>query len=138
MEGIFEHTLDAKGRLIIPAKFREELGDSFYVNISSEECLVAYTMEKWLDMKKRVDALPTLAQKKARPLFANATKCELDSQGRILLPQFLRDHAGLTKDVTVVGNNNTAEFWDKAVWKGIHEIETSPEYIKSMYEELGI
>ncbi len=88
--------------------------------------------------EKGVDALPTLAQKKARPLFANASKCDLDSQGRILLPQVQREHAGLTKDVTVVGNNNTAEFWDKAVWKGIQEKEKSPEYIKSVYEELGI
>lgn len=138
MEGIYEHTMDAKGRLFIPAKFRDELGDSFYVNISSEECLVAYTTEKWQDMKRRVDALPTLAQKKARPLFANAQKCELDSQGRILIPQFLRDHASLLKDVTIVGNNNTAEFWDKEKWQSIHKVETTPEYIKAMYEELGI
>jgi MraZ protein len=138
VEGIFEHSLDAKGRLFIPAKFRDDLGDSFYVNISSEDCLVAYTMEKWQDMKKRVDALSTLEQKMARPLFANASKCELDSQGRILLPQFLREFAGLAKDVVVVGNNNTAEIWDKEKWKEVHAKETKPEYIKNMFKELGI
>lgn len=138
MEGTFEHTLDAKGRLFIPAKFREELGESFYINISSERCLVAYTMDKWQDMKKKVDALSTLEQKKARPIFANASKCELDGQGRILLPQFLREFAGLTKDVVVVGNNNTAEIWDKEKWSEIYKKEITPEYIEDMFKELGI
>ena len=138
MEGTFEHTLDAKGRLFIPAKFRDDLGDGFYVTISSEPCLTAYTMDKWQDMKKKIDALSTLAQKKARTFFANASKCELDSQGRILLPQFLRDFAGLTKEVVVVGNNNTAEIWDKEKWDEVHKKEITPEFIEGMFEELGI
>jgi MraZ protein len=138
VEGIFEHTLDAKGRLFIPAKFREDLGDSFYVTISSERCLTAYTMEKWQEMKKKIDALSTLDQKKARTFFANAAKCDLDSQGRILLPQFLRDFAGLIKDVTVVGDNNTAEIWDKEKWNEVHKNEITPEYIEGMFKELGI
>lgn len=138
MEGIYEHTLDAKGRLFIPAKIRDELGDMFYVTLSSEPCLTAYSLEKWQKMKEKVNALSTLEQKRARPLFAHAAKCELDGQGRILLPQNLRDFAGLTKDVTVVGCGETTEFWDSDRWLPKDAEEVTPENIMNMFKELGI
>lgn len=136
MEGIYEHSLDAKGRLFIPAKIREELGDTFYVTLSSETCLAAYSQQKWQKMKEKVNGMNTIAQKRARPLFAHAAKCELDGQGRILLPQNLRDFAGLTKDVTVVGCGETAEFWDSALWAETDTQEVTPENIKKMFMEL--
>ena len=103
LTGIYNHNLDAKGRLFIPAKLREELGEVFYVTVSHEKCLWAYPHETWQALQERVNALSMLEQGRMRALFAYAAKCEPDSQGRILLPQNLRDFAGLTKSVTVVG-----------------------------------
>ena len=110
MTGIYQHTLDAKGRLFIPAKLREELGDTFYVTVSPEKCLSAYSQENWKAISEKAAAMTNLQQRKVRPLFAYAARCDLDGQGRILLPQHLREFAGLTKSVTVVGSNNHAEF----------------------------
>lgn len=136
MTGIYQHTLDAKGRLFIPAKLREELGETFYVTISPEKCLSAYSQENWDDVARRVAAMTNVQQRKMRPLFAYAARCELDGQGRILLPQHLREFAGLTKSVTVVGSNNHAEFWDSARWDEICPLEALPENIAAVMEEL--
>ena len=135
MTGANQHTLDAKGRLFIPAKLRDELGSVFYVTLSMDKCLCAYSAESWKAFSDKVDAMPYVKQRKMRPLFAFAAKCELDSQGRILLPQNLRDFAGLTRDVTVVGNNNHAEFWDTDSWNEINAIEILPENILAVMEE---
>lgn len=136
MTGEYRHTLDAKGRIFIPAKLREELGGTFYVTISPEKCLTAYSMEGWNTLSDRVNALPYSKQLKMRPLFSNAAKCETDGQGRILLPQNLRTHAELEKDVTIVGCNKNAQFWDSDKWDAINEAETSPENIMAVMEEL--
>ena len=136
MTGIYQHTLDAKGRLFIPAKLREELGETVYVTISPEKCLSAYSQENWDDVARRVAAMTNVQQRKMRPLFAYAARCELDGQGRILLPQHLREFAGLTKSVTVVGSNNHAEFWDSARWDEICPLEALPENIAAVMEEL--
>jgi MraZ protein len=136
MTGIYEHSIDAKGRLFIPAKLRQELGETFYVTISSEPCLSAYSSEVWEKMKEKVSAMSRLEQKKARPIFAHAARCELDAQGRILLPQKLRDFAKLTKDVAIVGIGNSVEIWDKAAWDEIDAMETTPENIEKVFMEL--
>ena len=80
--------------------------------------------------------MTNLQQRKVRPLFAYAARCDLDGQGRILLPQHLRDFAGLTKSVTVVGSNNHAEFWDSTRWNEICPLEALPENIAAVMEEL--
>lgn len=136
MTGIYEHSIDAKGRLFIPAKLRQELGETFYVTISSEPCLSAYSSEVWEKMKEKVSAMSRLEQKKARPIFAHAARCELDAQGRILLPQKLRDFAKLTKDVAIVGIGNSVEIWDKAAWDEVDAKETTPENIAKVFMEL--
>ena len=136
MTGIYQHTLDAKGRLFIPAKLREELGETFYVTISPEKCLSAYSQENWDDVARRVAAMTNVQQRKMRPLFAYAAKCELDNQGRTLIPAHLREYAGLTKNVTVVGCNNHAEIWDEESWQSVHDAEISSENIASVMEEL--
>ena len=136
MTGEFQHNLDAKGRLFIPARLRDELGDVFYVTISMEKCLSAYSGESWQNLSDKVSAMPYVKQRMVRPLFAHAAKCELDKQGRILLPQNLRDFAGLDKNVTVVGCNNHAEFWDRDAWNAVNAIETTPENIAAVMEEL--
>ena len=136
MTGEYQHSLDSKGRLFIPAKLRDELGEVFFVTLSMERCLCAYSSENWQAFSDKVNAMPYVKQRKMRPLFAHATRCELDAQGRVLIPQNLRDFAGLTKSVTVVGNNNHAEFWDSDAWNAVHAEETTPENILSVMEEL--
>ena len=110
MTGEYQHSLDNKGRLFIPAKLRDELGEVFYITLSMD--------------------------RKMRPLFAHAARCELDAQGRALIPQNLREYAGFTKNVTVVGCNNHAELWDSESWRAVFEAETSPENIAAVMEEL--
>jgi len=136
MTGEYQHSLDAKGRLFIPSRLREELGEVFYVTVSMDKCLSAYNAESWKSFSDKVNAMPYVKQRKMRPLFAYAAKCEMDSQGRILIPQNLREFAGLTKNVTVVGCNNHAEFWDSESWGGVHDLETTPENIAAVMEEL--
>ena len=138
MTGVYQHTIDAKGRLAIPARLRDELGDNFHVTLSTEKCLSIYSSDSWDELMDRIKALPRLAQKKMRPLFSHAAKCELDSQGRILLPQALRDFAGLNKNVTVVGTGELVEIWDSDKWSDVAKIETTPEYIEDIFRELGV
>lgn len=136
MTGVYRHTLDAKGRLFIPAKLREELGDIFFVTLSMEKCLSAYSAESWDRFMEKIKAMPRVKQIKMRPLFSHAARCELDSQGRILLPQALRDFAGLIKNVAVVGAGECAEFWDEDSWNEIDSDETTPENIAEVFTEL--
>ena len=136
MTGEYQHSLDAKGRLFIPAKLREELGSEFYVTLSMDHCLCAYSAEDWQIFSDKVKSMPYAKQRLMRPLYAFATKCEPDSQGRVLLPQGLRDRAGLTKNVTVLGSNNHAEFWDSDEWAALRDAEASPENIAAVMQEL--
>ena len=134
--GEYSHTIDAKGRLAVPSRLRDELGSVFYVTLSMDRCLSAYSAENWQKFSDKVDAMPFVKQRKMRPLFAFAARCETDGQGRILLPQNLREYAGLEKEVTIVGCNNHAELWDSAKWAQQHELEMTPENIAAVMEEL--
>ncbi|MCI7370094.1 MAG: division/cell wall cluster transcriptional repressor MraZ [Firmicutes bacterium] len=136
LTGEYKHTLDSKGRLFIPAKLREELGDVFYITLSMDKCISAYSAESWKAFSDKVNEMSYVKQRKMRPLFAYAAKCELDNQGRTLIPAHLRDYAGLTKNVTVVGCNNHAEIWDEESWQSVHDAEISSENIASVMEEL--
>ena len=138
MYGTYQHSLDAKGRLFIPARLREELGDAFFVTLSPEKCLSAYSNEGWDKILDKVGQMSKIDQKKARFLFSHAAKCDLDGQGRILLPQALREKVGLIKSVTVVGAGESAQFWDSETWAAVDELETTQENIESVFEELGI
>ena len=136
MTGEYQHALDNKGRAFIPAKLRDEIGPVVYVTLSMDRCLSVYSAASWEVLTEKVNALPYVRQHRMRPLFAHADRCELDAQGRILLPQNLRDWAGLRKDVTVVGCNNHAELWDSEAWAGVFSLETTPENIAAVMEEL--
>ncbi len=136
MTGQYQHTLDNKGRIFVPVKLREELGPVFYITLSMDRCLSAYSAENWELLTEKVNAMPYIRQRKVRPLYAHAIRCELDAQGRVLIPQNLRDWAGLVKNVTVVGCNNHAELWDSESWEKVFEAETSPENIAAVMEEL--
>ena len=136
MTGEYQHSLDNKGRLFIPAKLREELGEIFYMTVSMDRCLCVYSDESWRSFSEKVGAMPYIKQRRMRPLFAHAAKCELDSQGRTIIPLSLRSYANLTKNVTVVGCNNHAELWDSEEWKRVYEAESTPENIAAAMEEL--
>ena len=86
MTGEYQHSLDSKGRIFIPAKLRDELGEIFYMTVSMDRCLCVYSAESWQLFSEKVSAMPYVRQRRMRPLFAHAAKCELDSQGRTIIP----------------------------------------------------
>lgn len=137
MKGEFQHSIDAKGRLFIPAKFREELGDSFIVTKGLDGCLFVYPRENWAVLEEKIRALPlSKSRNLQRFFFSSATDLELDSQGRILIPAGLRQYAGLAKDVTVIGVSNRAEIWDTTAWNQYNGDLTS-ESIADAMEDIG-
>lgn len=137
MTGQYQHSIDNKGRLFIPAKLREELGDTFYVTMGIDRCLSVYSNESWNRFTEKFESLPYSRTRAMRPLFANATKCEPDAQGRILLPTKLREYANLTKDVVVIGVSNRAEIWNADAWSELEAQELNPENLTAVMEELG-
>lgn len=137
MTGTYEHSIDAKGRLFIPAKLREELGVTFYLAMGVDECLAIYPQETWNRFTEKFASLPMSQSAAMRPLFANASKCELDSQGRIVIPQKLRKYAGLEKDAVIIGINDRAEIWSAETWNAREEEEMTPEKMKACLAALG-
>ena len=117
MVGKYRHNVDPKGRLFVPAKLREELGEAFYVTLGLDHCLSVYTEAGWQAIVDKYNALPISQARKMRFLFANAAKCEPDKQGRFLIPVKLREQAGLTKDVVFVGVVSKIELWSKERWE---------------------
>ena len=138
--GQYQHSIDAKGRLFIPAKLREELGDTFYVTIAgTDRCLAVYSEEEWAKLTEKFESLPyTKAKTAIRSLYANAAKCEPDAQGRILLPQKLRAYAELEKDVVVAGVSKRAEIWNAEKWGALEAAELEADGLASVMEQLGI
>jgi len=130
------HKIDAKGRLFIPSGLRDDLGDVFYMIITDEDCLTAYSNESWERFLDKARAMPMRQQRKMRPFFSNAAKCELDSQGRFVIPQRLRDRANLQKDVTIVGLGTCLQIWDTETYKPIAERESTPENLAALIDEL--
>lgn len=137
MTGTYEHSIDAKGRLFIPAKLREELGVTFYLAMGVDECLAIYPQETWNRFTEKFASMPMSQSAAMRPLFANASKCELDSQGRIVIPQKLRKYAGLEKDAVIIGVNDRAEIWSAETWNAREEEEMTPEKMKACLAALG-
>jgi len=137
MYGKFQHSIDAKGRLFIPARLREKLGDKFYVTISFEECLTIYTIERWRKAEEKLETMPQSAQMELRQLFANAAEVELDGQGRIPLTKDLRDFAGLMKNVTIIGTGLYVQIWDCEKYKVIEDKERNHDSLKNVIEKYG-
>lgn len=123
--GTFSHALDAKGRLIIPVRLREDLGDDFILTKSLDHCLAFYPKKEWEKLIAKMDELPKISSEPARKLrrfyFGNSLTCEVDKQGRTLIPASLREYAGLTKDVTLVGVDDHVEVWDTNMWDNYNE-----------------
>jgi len=118
--GEYEHSLDAKGRLAIPARFRALLGEGAVMSRGFDGCLVIYPADVWRSVAEKLDTLTT-AQEAARLakrfVFAGASECEFDRQGRVLVPAFLRAYAGLAESAAVVGQYSRIEVWDAARWR---------------------
>ena len=122
--GEYQHTVDAKGRLILPAKFREELGETVVFTKGLDACLFGYSLSEWSVLEEKLKKLP-LAKPEARAFarffFAGAAEIGYDKQGRILLPPVLREHARLEKEVVVIGVSNRIEIWSQDAWQAYNE-----------------
>ncbi|MCI6927239.1 division/cell wall cluster transcriptional repressor MraZ [Butyricicoccus porcorum] len=117
MKGEYQHTLDAKGRLFIPAKLREELGDSFVVTKGLDECLFLYPLDAWKALEDKIRQLPMSKSRNLQRFFLSAAAdVTVDKQGRIVVPPVLRSHAKLVHDVTIIGVLDRAEIWDRQKW----------------------
>ena len=131
--GQFEHTIDAKGRINFPAKFREDMGDRFILTKGLDNCIAVYSLEEWGRWEEKFKALPDARSRQLkRFFFASATDVEPDKQGRIVLPAVLRDYAGLTKDVVVIGASDRAEIWNAQRWTASGSDLTSDQMAELM------
>ena len=134
------HTIDAKGRLIIPSKFREILGDAFVVTKGLDGCLFVYDNEEWKRFEEKLRSLP-ITNKEARQFvrffLAGATEAEVDKQGRILIPNVLREFAEITKDVVLVGVGSRIEIWSRERFEETASFEDMDEIAEHM-AELGL
>lgn len=140
MIGQYQHSLDAKGRLFIPARLREELGSPFYVTIGMDryKYLSVFSEVSWKNFTDRVSSLPYSKAAQIRLICANAICCEPDAQGRILIPQKLRDYAELSKEIVVLGVISRCEIWSAENWRANEEENLRPDLIAHMIETLEI
>ncbi|MEE1229037.1 MAG: division/cell wall cluster transcriptional repressor MraZ [Lachnospiraceae bacterium] len=134
-QGEYQHGIDAKGRLILPARIREDLGTQFILTRGLDGCLFIYSLEEWKHFLEKLDALPT-SSKNARRLkryfIGSSVECEADKQGRFLIPQVLRNAASIVKDVTVLGVSDHIELWSSEEYNNYQsETEESIEDIAS-------
>ena len=134
--GEYEHSVDSKGRIIMPSKYREALADEFVVTLGLDGCLFIYPNEEWEKFVMQLKELP--GNKEARQLqryfLAGAANVEMDKQGRFLIPAKLREAAGLTKDIVTVGVISKLEIWDKEKWEANNVYENMDEIAEHMSE----
>jgi len=140
--GEYYHSVDAKGRLIIPAKLRDSLAGKFIMTKGLDHCLFVYTMDEWIPIESKLKTLP-LTSKNARAFvrffFSGATECEIDKQGRVLIPSNLRNHAYLEKEIVIIGVGDRLEIWSQNLWNKYNEDDDlSYDAIAEQMAELGI
>ncbi|HZK33084.1 MAG TPA: division/cell wall cluster transcriptional repressor MraZ [Tissierellaceae bacterium] len=140
--GEYQHTLDSKGRIIIPSKLREELGETFVMTKGLDNCLFVYPKSEWTILEEKLKTLP-LTNRDARAFvrffFSGASESGLDKQGRALIPGNLREHSKLDKDVVVIGVSTRIEIWSKKEWDDYNNDDNlSYENIAEKMAELGI
>lgn len=138
--GEYEHSLDTKGRLIMPAKLRESIGEKFIVTKGLDGCLFAFSLSEWSNFEQKLRTLP-ISNKDARAFsrffFAGAIECEIDKQGRFLISGNLREFAELSKEVVIVGMDSRIEIWSKEKWQKCDD-DISADEIAEKMEMLGI
>lgn len=135
--GEYNHALDSKGRLIVPAKFREAGGDHFVVTKGMDNCLFMFTEEKWEAVVESISHLPLTnkdARRFSRFMLGSAGECEIDKQGRILIPGTLRAFAALEKDVVLVGVGSRIEIWNKDAWESGSDFDDIEELAEGLEE----
>lgn len=138
--GEYNHTIDAKGRLIIPSKFREALGSEFVFTKGLDGCLFVFPMKEWEAFEEKLRSLPLIdknARKFSRFFLAGASTCELDKQGRILVPGTLREFAQMDKEVVLTGMLDRIEVWSKEQWLENNAYDDMDDIAQSM-QELGL
>ena len=133
--GEYEHSLDAKGRLILPAKLRIDMGEKFIVTKGLDGCLFAFSQNEWLNFEEKLKSLP-LSDKNARNFvrffLSGATECELDKQGRFLIPNNLRSAAGLEKEAIIIGVGTRLEIWNKTTWESMDDNISADDIAENM------
>lgn len=140
--GEYQHNIDPKGRLIIPSKFRELLGEQFVLTKGLDGCLFVYPLEGWHELEDKLKSLP-LTQKDARAFarifFSGASEGELDKQGRVLLPPNLRTYAHITKETMIIGVGTRFEIWDLDTWQQYNqESDKSFEQLAELMGQYGL
>ncbi len=140
--GEYQHTLDPKNRVIMPSKFREKLGDSFVMTKGLDNCLFVYSSNEWSIVEEKLKSLP-MTNKDARAFvrffFAGACECELDKQGRIVMPNHLKDYAKIDKDLVIIGVSTRIEIWSREEWNKFNsDANISYEDVAEKMSQLGI
>lgn len=140
--GEYEHSLDAKGRLIMPAKLREDIGEKFIITKGLDGCLFGFSQNEWTNFEEKLKTLP-LTNKNARDFvrffLSGATECEIDKQGRFLIASNLREYAEMEKEVAIIGVGTRIEIWNKEKWKQYNSDENiSADAIAENMTMLGI
>ena len=132
-----KHTVDAKGRMFFPARFRDEMWEDITICRGVEKCLMLYTQEEWARFSQRIKEQPfSVSSQLQRYFFSTAALCSVDAQGRLLLPQQLRDFAGLQKDFWVTGVQDRVEIWDIDEWNKAQSAMTNDD-VKSLMDRIG-
>lgn len=139
--GEYKHVVDNKGRVTLPSKFREELGEKFILTKGLDNCLFGYSLKEWAVLEEKLKKLP-LTSKDARAFlrffFAGACECEVDKQGRILIPQNLREYANLQKEVFIIGVMTRIEIWSEENWqREMADESLSVEKLHRKWKNLG-
>lgn len=138
MTGKYRHNIDGKGRLFVPAKLREELGETFYVTIGLRHSLMILTELGWKTLEEKKQNLPMAQAQSLRFVFANAVHCEPDKQGRILLPSELRAYANLTQETVITGFGDKAEIWDAETYDAMERAFLQEENLDAVFASLDI
>jgi len=136
--GEYNHSIDSKGRVIVPAKFREQIGDTFILAMWLDKCLMMVAPEEWEDLCESMTKLSTAKRESrafTRMLFSSATECDADKQGRILIPAKLREYAKLSKSVSFIGVSKRIEVWATETWEE-YSSQAEEDFVESA-EKLG-
>ena len=140
--GEYEHSLDVKGRLIMPAKLREDIGEKFIITKGLDGCLFGFSLSEWTNFEEKLKSLP-LTNKNARDFvrffLSGAVECEIDKQGRFLVASNLREYASMEKEVVIIGVGTRIEFWSKDKWNQYNSSDNiSADEIAENMTMLGI
>jgi MraZ protein len=137
LSGVFRHTIDSKGRLSIPSRLLKALGEPFHIFGASDGCLNVYTQSRWEELEAELESLPKAHARVVRRIIHSSAQncCAADAQGRVVLEKPLREHAGLDKNVVIVGTGAYVEIWDETRW---NERELMTEIVEPILRDLGV